>query len=88
MQNMESGLPGATSGNSFGHKEENRTFASRIKNTFNKVSDYVSNAWNGATQNLSDEWEKHAQMARKAKSALVRFLEGAMSEPPMCEDCT
>ncbi len=81
MENYESIQPGG-SGKTFGHREEKRAGASRIRSAFNNASDKLSGFMNNTGQNISNEWEKHAQIARKSKSALVRFLEGALGMSP------
>ncbi len=85
MQNFESMQPGATGKKTFGHKEENRTAGSRMRSSFGNASEKFSDFMGGGQQNLSEEYQKHAQAARNARSVLVRFLEGAMGEPPMDE---
>ncbi len=84
MQNFEGAMQGGP-GKFFGKKEEKRTAGQRIRNTFNSASEKVSNFVNGGQQYISNEWQEHAQRARKARSVLVRFLEGAMGEPAMNE---
>ncbi len=85
MQNYESVQPGGT-GKHFGKREESRTAAQRIRSSFSNAADRFSEMFKAPPIDVREEWREHAEAAKKARSALVVFLEGAMGTAPEDEN--